>query len=61
TQKPPETNTVIEVKSLEDLAKIADKMNKPILYLRDEDHNFYVIDDKITYLFKNRSLNTMRI
>ncbi|MEM3451053.1 MAG: DUF5305 family protein [Nitrososphaerales archaeon] len=52
TQKPPETNTVIEVKSLEDLAKIADKMNKPILYLRDEDHNFYVIDDKITYQYR---------
>ncbi|MEM3437512.1 MAG: DUF5305 family protein [Nitrososphaerales archaeon] len=52
TQKPPETNTVVEVKSLEDLAKIADKMNKPILYLRDEDHNFYVIDDKITYQYR---------
>lgn len=50
TQSPPETNTVIEVKSLEDLAKIADIMNKPILYLGNEKvHNFYVIDDKITY------------
>ncbi|MCP8316096.1 MAG: hypothetical protein H3Z52_09555 [archaeon] len=58
TQKPPETNITINVKTLEDLAKIADTLTKPVLYLKEEkDHNFYVIDDQITYQYKTKNMN----
>ncbi|MEM3069198.1 MAG: DUF5305 family protein [Nitrososphaerales archaeon] len=53
TQKPPETNMTIEMKTLEDLAKVADTLNKPILYLKEEKENtFYVIDGQTTYQYR---------
>ncbi|MCP8313497.1 MAG: hypothetical protein H3Z53_03880 [archaeon] len=52
TQKPL-TLTTINVKTLEDMAKIAESLAKPILYLMEEtEHTFYIIDGQITYQYK---------
>jgi len=48
TQKPPETKTTIETETLEDLAKIAETLARPILYTTHEkEHTFYIIDNNI--------------
>jgi len=53
TQKPPTTQTTIEVKTLEDLAKIAEILAKPILHtIEAEQHTFYIIDNNIKYQYK---------
>ncbi|MEM0057889.1 MAG: DUF5305 family protein [Candidatus Bathyarchaeia archaeon] len=53
TQKPPTTPTTIEVKTLEDLAKIAEILAKPILHTTEADqHTFYIIDNNTKYQYK---------
>lgn len=51
-QKPPVTETTVDVKSLEDLAKIAEILVKPILHVTEGDqHTFYIMDDNIKYQY----------
>ena len=53
TQKPPETETTIEVETIEDLVKIAEILAKPILHVSFNKTNlFYVLDMDIKYQFK---------
>ncbi|MEM1589747.1 MAG: DUF5305 family protein [Candidatus Bathyarchaeia archaeon] len=53
SQKPPTTETTIEVKSLEDLAKIAEILAKPILHTTEADqHTFYIMDNNVKYQYK---------
>ena len=53
TQKPPETETTIEVETIEDLAKIAEILAKPIFHVSFNKTNlFYVLDTDIKYQFK---------
>lgn len=53
TQKPPETETTIEVGTIEDLAKIAEILAKPIFHVSFNKTNlFYVLDTDIKYQFK---------
>jgi hypothetical protein len=53
TQKPPETKTTIETESLEDLAKIAEILARPIFHTTDgEEHTFYIIDNNTKYQHK---------
>jgi hypothetical protein len=55
TQKPPETETTIETESLEDLAKIAEILARPILHTTEgEEHTFYIIDNDTKYQHKIR-------
>jgi len=55
TQKPPKTQTTIEVESLEDLAKIAEILARPILHTTEaEEHIFYIIDNNTKYQYKTR-------
>ena len=51
TQKPPETTRTIIMVSLEDLAKIAESMVKPILHKKGPKttHTFYILDNNIKY------------
>lgn len=52
-QKPPTTETTIEVKTLEDLARIAEILAKPILHATGTDgHVFYIIDNNVKYQCK---------
>ena len=46
--KPPETQVTIDVKSLEDLTKIAEILVKPILKTADGEV-FYIIDNGTKY------------
>jgi len=48
-----EQRTVISVKSLEDLIKIADIVSKPVFHSEStpDTHNFYVIDNNIIYQY----------
>jgi hypothetical protein len=56
TQKPPETKTTIETESLEDLAKIAETLARPILHTTDgKEHTFYIIDSNTKYQHKTRT------
>jgi hypothetical protein len=56
TQKPPETKTTIETESLEDLAKIAEILARPILHTTtDKEHTFYIIDNNTKYQHKTRT------
>ncbi|MEM1607473.1 MAG: DUF5305 family protein, partial [Candidatus Bathyarchaeia archaeon] len=49
---PPETQTTIEVKSLEDLTKIAEILAKPIIKTAEpEEQTFYIIDGNIKYQY----------
>ena len=58
TQKPPEATTTIDIKTLEDLAKISEALIKPILYSTSPTtngqtiHIFYIIDNNTKYQFK---------
>jgi len=50
---PPETQTTIEVKSLEDLTKIAEILAKPIIKTAEhEEQTFYIIDGNIKYQYR---------
>ncbi|MEM1543039.1 MAG: DUF5305 family protein [Ignisphaera sp.] len=50
---PPETQITIEVKSLEDLTKIAEILAKPIIKTAEpEEQIFYVIDGNIEYQYR---------
>jgi len=56
TQKPPETKTTIETETLEDLAKIAEILARPILHTTHEkEHIFYIIDDNTKYQHKTKT------
>jgi len=56
TQKPPETKTTIETESLEDLAKIAEILARPILHATDDkEHIFYIIDNNTKYQHKTKT------
>lgn len=56
TQKPPETKTTIETESLEDLAKIAEILARPILHIAEAgEHTFYIIDNNTKYQHKTRT------
>jgi hypothetical protein len=56
TQKPPETQTTIETVSLEDLAKIAEILARPILHTTEaEEHTFYIIDNNTKYQYKTKT------
>jgi len=58
TQKPPEATTTINIKTLEDLAKISEALIKPILHSTSPTtngqtiHIFYIIDNNTKYQFK---------
>jgi len=56
TQKPPETKTTIETESLEDLAKIAEILARPIFYTTEGgEHTFYIIDNNTKYQHKTKA------
>ena len=52
--KPPETQITIDIKSLEDLAKIAEILAKPILKTADGE-TFYIIDNGTKYQYKAKN------
>jgi hypothetical protein len=53
TQKPPKTENTIEVETLEDLAKIAEILARPILHRTEaKEHTFYIIDNNTKYQYK---------
>jgi hypothetical protein len=53
TQKPPETENTIEIETLEDLAKIAEILARPILHTTEaQEHTFYIIDNNTKYQYK---------
>ena len=58
TQKPPETTQTIDIKTLEDLAKISEALIKPILHTKEPKtegkttHTFYVLDNNTKYQYK---------
>jgi len=55
SQKPPDTKTTIEVETLEDLAKIAETLIRPILHaIEKEEHIFYIIDNDTKYIYKTK-------
>ena len=51
TQKPPETTQTITMETIEDLAKIAEALLKPILHKKGPKttHTFYILDNNIKY------------
>jgi hypothetical protein len=52
TERPPETENTIKINTIEDLAKTAEILAKPILHTQeDQDHIFYVIDGNTKYLY----------
>ena len=56
TQKPPETKTTIEMETLEDLAKIAEILARPILHTTEaKEHTFYIIDNNTKYQHKTKA------
>jgi len=56
TQKPPETKTTIEMETLEDLAKTAEILARPILHTtKDKEHAFYIIDNNTKYQHKTKT------
>jgi len=57
TTKPaPETETTIEVETLEDLAKIAEILARPILHTTEaKEHTFYIIDNNTKYQYKTKA------
>jgi hypothetical protein len=56
TQKPPETKTTIETETLEDLAKIAEILARPILHTTEaKEHTFYIIDNNTKYQHKTKT------
>jgi len=58
TQKPPETTQTINIKTLEDLAKISEALIKPILHTTEPTtkgkatHTFYILDNNTKYQYK---------
>lgn len=52
-QKPPETKTTINMETLEDLAKTAEILARPILHTtKAKEHAFYIIDNNTKYQYK---------
>ncbi len=50
TEPPPPTTNTIKVSTLEDLAKTAEILARPILHTHnDTQHTFYIIDDNTKY------------
>ncbi len=55
-QRPPETKTTIETETLEDLAKIAEILARPILHTTEaQEHIFYIIDNETKYQHKTKA------
>jgi hypothetical protein len=53
TEKPPETGNIIMINTIEDLAKTAEILAKPILHVKeDSEHILYVINDNTKYKYK---------
>ena len=53
TTQPPETENTIEMETLEDLAKIAEILARPILHTTEaQEHTFYIIDNNTKYQYK---------
>lgn len=53
TERPPESENTIRINSIEDLAKTAEILAKPILHTQEElNHIFYVIDGNTKYMYK---------
>jgi hypothetical protein len=51
-----ETKTTIQTESLEDLAKIAEILARPILHTTEEkEHTFYIIENNTTYQYKTKN------
>ena len=56
TQKPPETKNTINIETLEDLAKTAELLARPILHATDgKEHTFYIIDNNTKYQHKTKA------
>ena len=56
TQKPPETENTIETETLEDLAKIAEILARPILHATEaKEHTFYIIDNNTKYQYETKT------
>jgi hypothetical protein len=53
--EPPETQVTVDVKSLEDLTKIAEILVKPILKTTDGEV-FYIIDNGTKYQYKAKNI-----
>jgi len=54
-EEPPATATIINLNTLEDLAKTAEILARPILHAHtDHRHTFYVIDEGTTYQYKTQ-------
>lgn len=52
TEKPPETENTIKMNTIEDLAKTAEILAKPILHTKeDQDYVFYVINGNTIYQY----------
>ncbi|UCE28729.1 MAG: hypothetical protein JSV85_05485 [Candidatus Bathyarchaeota archaeon] len=57
TQKPPETTQTIDIKTLEDLAKVSEALVKPILHNEETEpkgkttHIFYILDRDTKYRY----------
>jgi len=55
TEPPPDTPTTINVNTLEDLAKTAEILARPILHTQEgPQHTFYIIDQDTKYQSKLR-------
>ena len=63
TQTPPETTQTINIKTLEDLAKIAEALIKPILHKKGPKtkgkttHTFYILDNNTKYEYTTTTPN----
>ncbi|MDI6904745.1 MAG: DUF5305 family protein [Candidatus Bathyarchaeia archaeon] len=56
TQKPPETETTINMETLEGLAKTAEILARPILHATDgKEHIFYIIDNNTKYQYTTKA------
>jgi len=63
TKKPPETTQTITMETLEDLAKIAENLVKPILHKKEPEtngqttHTFYILDNNTKYQYTTTTTN----
>jgi len=63
TQTPPETTQTINIKTLEDLAKISEAIVKPILHKKEPKtkgkttHTFYILDNNTKYEYTTTTPN----
>lgn len=56
SEVPPVTRTVIEISSLDDLARTAEVLARPIMHsVTGDEHTFFIIDGETRYQFKTIS------